>query len=409
MTQMRRMRRVRRMIPEVIKSRRRILVTFGRSQGVGQQLLRVARRTAQKTQRTSFQAVILILILLTNPKNSILFADERTEKSIIRRHAPVTESACISALTAKMQNNRAQNPCRVPDGRWLRAQDWLNGGPVPTARRDGVESAKCIKRLERFLRAYRQCQSNEQLLCRLALEYPAIFWAHYLYNNESIQRARFAVEARIMARQSDREIAQCIGCLEATVAAYEAIFFHVRDKLDNKDYIISTIFRESVSRGLQDRDYDLLWKLVGYAQGPSMLDAMISGFASPTWVERTEDVAASFQDLAIDSTKHKAAVAALAVPVDNSTQMSLINTFVKYTNVERKTDSAGKASDQIQQNIDSMMEALPFGAGTRPKDHCQQNPAEAQFDKPAAELSTDELVNVVVGFRMPHLDERRPR
>jgi hypothetical protein len=139
-----------------------------------------------------------------------------------------------------MQNNLAQNPCRVPDWRWLRAVEWLDGGPTPTGRRDGTESAKWIKRLARFLQAYRQCGDNQQLLCRLALEYPAMFWAHYLYHTESIQRARFAVEARIMARQSDREIVRCVGCLEETIAAYEAIFFHVRDQLDNKDYIVRT-------------------------------------------------------------------------------------------------------------------------------------------------------------------------
>ena len=98
-----------------------------------------------------------------------------------------------------------------------------------------------------------------------------------------------------------------------------------------------------------------------------MLDAMISGFASPTWVERAEDVAASFQDLAINSTKQKAAVAALAVPVDNSTQMSLIKAFVKFTHVERNSDSDGKAGDQILQNVDAMMTSLPFGVGTRQK------------------------------------------
>ncbi len=304
-----------------------------------------------------------------------------------------------------MQNNLSQNPCRVSDGRWLRAVEWLDGGLTPTGCRDGTESAKWIKRVARFLQAYRQCAGNEQLLCRLALEYPAIFWAHYLYHNESIQRARFAIEARILAQQSDREIALCVGCLEQTIAAYEAIFFRVRDKLDNKDYIISTVFRESVSRGLQDRDYDLLWKMVGYAQGPSMLDAMISGFASPTWVERAEDVAASFQDLAIESTKQKATVAALAVPVDNSTQLNLINAFVKYTNVERNSDSAGKASDQIQQNIDGMMQALPFGVGTGSEDRHRQDPAGAQFDKSAAELTADDLVNVAAGRASPQLDQ----
>ena len=146
--------------------------------------------------------------------------------------------------------------------------EWLDGGLAPTGLGDGTESAKWIKRLARFLQVYRQCAGNEQLLCRLAMEYPAMFFAFYLYHETSIQRARFDVEARILARQSDLDIALCFGCLEETIAAYEAIFFHVRDKLDNKDYIVSTVFRESVSRGLQDRDYDCTLENGRLCSGP---------------------------------------------------------------------------------------------------------------------------------------------
>ena len=304
-----------------------------------------------------------------------------------------------------MQNCNSQNPWRPPDWRWQRALNCLAGGLPPTERRDGREGCIWIRRSMKFLDAYRRCKHDERLLTELAWRDPLMFWPHEFYHDESSRRFRFAIEARFLARQTNREIAFHAGCAEELIEVYEAVFFNIRDKLKYKDYIVNSVFREAASRGIKGRDCDLLWKLAGYFHGPRVLDALISGFASPTWVTRAEDVGACFQDIAVKTIKRKAAIAALAVPVDSTTHMNLINAFVKFTDIERNSDSAGQASDQILQNIDAMLKSLPFGVGTRSEDHLQQNPAVAQFDHCAAELRSDELVNVAVGRAMPHLDE----
>jgi hypothetical protein len=283
--------------------------------------------------------------------------------------------------------------------------DWLAGGRPPTMRRDGHEGCVWISRSKRFLEAFRRCDNNPRLLAELADYDPVLFWPFDLYHDETNRRSRFAVEARILARQTNREIAFHTGCAELFIEIYEKVFFHVRDRLKHRDYIINTVFRESESRGRQDRECDLLWKMVGYFHGPRVLDALISGFVSPTWVTRPEDVDACFQDMAIRTIKQKAAIAALSVPVDSTTYLNLIDSFVKLTDIERHSDSAGQASDQIKQNIDAMLKALPFGVGTRPEDHLQQNPAVAAFDNMAAELRSDELINVALGRANPQLDQ----
>jgi hypothetical protein len=257
----------------------------------------------------------------------------------------------------------------------------------------------------RFLGLYRRCENNPRLLCDLAEFIPFMFWPHYIYHDESSQRSRFAIEARILARQTNREIAFHAGCTEEIIEFYEAVYFNVRKKLKCKDYIVNTVIRESESRGPKNREYDLLWKLAGYFHGPRVVDALISGFISPTWVTRAEDVGACFQDLAVNTIKQKAAIAAATVPVDSTTHMNLINSFVKFTDIERNSDSAGQANDQILKNINAMLIALPFGVGTRAENHLQQNPAVAQFDDIAAELRSDELINVAIGRANPQLDQ----
>ena len=95
-----------------------------------------------------------------------------------------------------------------------------------------------------------------------------MFWPHNLYHDAANQRTRFAIEARLLARQTNREIAFHEGCAEEYVEVYEAVYFNVRERLRYRDCIVNTVFREAASRGIQGRDYDLVWKLAGYFHGP---------------------------------------------------------------------------------------------------------------------------------------------
>ena len=215
---------------------------------------------------------------------------------------------------------------------------------------------------------YRRCENNPRLLSDLAEFNPLMFWPHYplprrseptlpLCDRSADPGSPNAITISLFTQVAPRSLSRF----------YEAVYFNIREKLKYKDYIVNTVFRESASRGLQDRECDLLWKMAGYFHGPRVLDALICGFASPTWVTRAEDVAACFQDLAVNTIKQKAAIAAFAVPIDSTTHMNLINSFVKFTDIERNSDSAGQASDQILKNIDAMLKALPFGVGSTPK------------------------------------------
>jgi hypothetical protein len=113
-------------------------------------------------------------------------------------------------------------------------------------------------------------------------------------------------------------------------------------------------------------------------------------------VNSAEGVPSYFQDAAINILKKKTMMAALAVPVENHTHMHLIEAFVKYVEIEKTTDSAGQANDQIQQGLQDLLESLPFAAvGVANK---KQLPA---IDTCAAELRSDELMLTTIGCKMP--------
>jgi hypothetical protein len=300
-----------------------------------------------------------------------------------------------------MLNYMMQNPWRSPQWRWLRADSIINNeGPLTTPRRDGPDGYKWIRRAAQFKRIYNQ-YAEPYMQCQLAMEMPAIFWAHHVWADDN-GPTKWAIEAHILARETDKEIAWKIGSSPEVVAAYEAIFFNVREKLNYREYILNSVMSDSVTRGISERHYDLLWKLFGYTGGPHVLDSMISRLVNPMWCARSDDVPNFFQDAALNIMKRKAAVASLTVPINSNTQLNLIDAFVKYVEIERTTDSLGKAQDQIVTNLQAMLGSLPFGVATKQKD---QSKMVAGYDQSSVELSANELMVVGLGAALPYGDQ----
>jgi hypothetical protein len=292
-----------------------------------------------------------------------------------------------------------QNPWREPNWRWLRAQDIAHGGPTATVRRDGAASTTLILRAARFYKALQGCDGDERSLMKWAEQMPILFWAHYLYDLPH-NPARWAVEAHILAGETDLEIARRIGCGVEIIEIYESLFFNVRDKLNRSDYILHIVLKDAVLRGLDERDKDLLWKLVAYTCGSHVLDAVMHPLVIPQWIESSDDIPAFFHDVAIGVVKKKAAIAALTIPINDKTEMKLIKAFDKFEKLERSSDSQGKATAQITQGIGAMLENLPFRVSSTKAAKAQAEPL-SQYDQAAVELRQDEFMCVAAGYSLP--------
>ena len=186
------------------------------------------------------------------------------------------------------------NPLRVPN--------W--DGSVLGSRENRIRGAtkrtndKWLIDAYRFQIALAKCK-DEADRYELMDKYPDIYGAYLIYNRgdaEERHPARFAIEARILASQSDYDIARRMGIRPEVIAIYENVFFNVRDKLSNKDYISTVVMGPSIYAGLTDRDYDLLWKLYGYMYGPVALDAFINSTSRTFRPEKIEEVDAALAE-----------------------------------------------------------------------------------------------------------------
>lgn len=285
------------------------------------------------------------------------------------------------------------NPRRAPHWRWLRAVELDAGGPRPSRVLDGPAGFEWIRRASRLKRRFERSNNNPSNLRALLVRDADLFWAHSIWLDDRAP-TRWGIEARVLADETDEEIAEKMGARPEVVSAYINVFFDVREKMQHPDYVINVILADAVTRGLQERHYDLLWKLMGYHGGPHVLDAAINKFVSLGKPTSRDDVSGFLQDFAINSMKYKSAVAALTVQINTHTQLPLIDSFVKYVEIERTTENATKAHATIVENIGAMLSALPFKVGTK----LDSEPLKMlPFDSGAAELRQDELMVLANG------------
>jgi hypothetical protein len=288
------------------------------------------------------------------------------------------------------------NPRRATNWRWLRAVQVDSGGLRATRNIDGPEGFTWIRRALRLKRRYDEASNRPERMYRLVQYDRAMFWAHSIWLDDKAP-TRWAIEARILAGESDLEIAERLGTSPDVIEAYEAVFFHVRDRLHRRDYIVNVVMAEAVGRGLSERQYDLLWKMFAYHGGPHVLDAVISKFTPISRPDSADGVGQFFQEFAVNTVKHKAAIATLTVPINLQTQMALIESFVKYVEIEKGSENASKAHSTIIENIGAMMSALPFKIGTRVDSAADKM---LPYDNGAAELRNDELMVLSAGGKL---------
>jgi hypothetical protein len=167
------------------------------------------------------------------------------------------------------------DPLQNPASCWLRCLYLIEHGRQPFPTLDDALTRDAW----RFLRDLRRCRDDADRQ-RLAQRHPAIAAAYHLFTQAGpLQRA--ALEARLLACESDEIIAQKCCCTPAVVAAFHHLFFAVRPHLQAEAYILNVTIGPKVHAGLTPADHEILLKLVGYRMGGRMVDQLLAYFADP--------------------------------------------------------------------------------------------------------------------------------
>jgi hypothetical protein len=82
------------------------------------------------------------------------------------------------------------------------------------------------------------------------------------------------VQARLLARQTPDEIARLTGVPAPMIDAYEALFFHCRDRLDAPDWVLIQAVGMRAGAGAMSPDPAVIFKWFAYQGGPVVLEAV---------------------------------------------------------------------------------------------------------------------------------------
>ncbi len=298
-----------------------------------------------------------------------------------------------------MEELIVHNAWRPVDARWRRAVGIADRGELRAAPRwDGLAGTRWIRRAERF-RAAVSGNKTQQGRLEMLIEHQDVFWAHSIQTRTGAKykRARWALQARILAGETNKEIAKKIGYPHDVVAAYEALFFNVRERLGSRDFILNVVLGLPVDCTPADCSPDVLWQAVGYSYGPHVLDSVMARFPTGRLVNGPVDVAAFFQDILLQSTTRKAAIAALTMPIVNP--LPLLNTALKYNKYEQGSHAEGEWPVSLQRTFYELMGT--FNYETVGVTEEGQLP---EYDRSAAELTTKELHLAATGLKSPDME-----
>lgn len=158
---------------------------------------------------------------------------------------------------------------RSPSWRFDRACRLVENGSRLDPRRDD----RLTLRAAMYVCVLCSSDRQEEINASLQRDYPELHAAHRLHDHGG--DPRWELEARLLARQTSREIAEAIPLDASVIDAYEATFFNVRDRLDATDWVAGKVIGPGPRRGFAN-DLPGLWKAVAYAGGPLPLEVVMA-------------------------------------------------------------------------------------------------------------------------------------
>lgn len=294
------------------------------------------------------------------------------------------------------------NPFRSPRWRFDRVLTLLDKKSGPGSRTSWKKDDEFIKTARVFLRNYRSAKPDTYERESLFSENPGLYYANQIFEAED-EELRGVIEARILARQTDEEIADKICTLPSAVAWYEALFFNVRDRISNKDWVVRTIIgQEMLEHGVSSRIFHTTAKMFAYFTGPLVLDLILDGFNVDGFVTDRSEVAKYLDKHFEGGMRRRSAMSVNSFEVNKFNVMQVFETHARLMELEKTHQESGSDKSDYEKNVMLALGSISWGAGTAGRQKMAGSPILA-FDSSAAELRADEMLQLEAGETLDYL------
>ena len=278
------------------------------------------------------------------------------------------------------------NAALPPDWRWERAR-WLRENHKYSRRKEDL----WVTAIKRFQSSHEKAQTfndYEKLLARM----PGLYYAYdaYVLN----ERLKWTIEAYLCAGTPLYAIAKRCCVDPETVAAYTMMFFDVTEKLESSSYMLNVAFKKSIHHGLHERDYDLLWKLMGYLGGTEMVDLCVQ-IDERSHVNSVDAAELKRHKSIRAFSEAKSLNALFTMPVAYNQEI-ILTTYTKLREIEARAD-AGQSQNIILNNLNTLVSGIDFQVGKPNRTESAMN----RYDSCEVELRASEQLKLVLGEEPP--------
>lgn len=309
------------------------------------------------------------------------------------------------------------NVFRRPDWRLERVLKIIDRLPNPgrcTSRDDNY-----VKQARNFLLRWRAKGSEEERE-ELFWENPGLFYAYQIHERaEDEPEPAMFIQARLLARQGHKEIAECISTCPETIDWYEKLFFNVSDRLQNRDWITKHVLLPSIMKNhgvmpakaddgevLPFKDstvakpfLDASLKMFAYFGGQYIVDIMITGFQQGKPLVSPDEMSAWFDHHWSMTIRRRSHQAALQFEVNKYNVMELFAVHTQIMALEKSEESQEQQRTATERHIKAMLDDLPFAVGDD-GEKMARGTVLGYHDTQAAELRDDELLRAQHGEKV---------
>lgn len=188
-------------------------------------------------------------------------------------------------------------------------------------------------------------------------DYPDLYRAWSMYKDAV--GVRWLVEAGLLTDLPLEELGAYTAQTPSVIKTYVDFFFDVRDKLSARGYILSQVLYPAINRGLDQRDFDFLYKTLSYCAGwkifTEFIDVRKLSAESEGWIKD------SFRDRVLKL----GWLAAHRVSVNNFNAVELIERCIDLQRLEREggQQPAREAATILVRNLLSQCQMTMIPAG----------------------------------------------
>jgi hypothetical protein len=231
---------------------------------------------------------------------------------------------------------------------------------------------------------------------------PGWFYLHQLcHAADGEQRA--LIEARLLAGESDAQIASRLGTIPHAIEVYHKLRYDVRDRLDSRDWIASAVLKPPPPTTRRDgiwtdEQRHWLYRTIAYHGGSLALDVAIQGCHPGPGPQQASDVGPWLRSMLASIVKVKAVTAMQAFDVSKFTQMHLGELGLNVSTVE--SVEASQELNQLESAMAELMKEIPWELALREK----RTPLQERYVGPVQPRAGEQLL-LAAGVEPPELAE----